>query len=66
MNVFVPDNAKVRVFVDKRGFSVIATNNIIPNLKVEVVVVPDGQSIVRAEEALEGSLPFESYVTPLP
>jgi len=63
MNVFVPENAKVRVFVDQRGNSIAAQQNVIPSLQVEVVIVPDGKAMCTVDDELPGTLPFVSPVT---
>jgi hypothetical protein len=63
MNVFVPDNAKVRVFIDLNGNPIVAKNNIIPDLKVEVVIVPKGFEVDEYDGRLEGSLPFDTFVS---
>lgn len=58
MNVFVPENATVKVFMTPDG-RMVAASNIIPNLRVEVVPVVDLYA-----ESREGSsgLPFEHEV----
>lgn len=62
MNVFTPDNAKVRVFVDTRGQAIIAENNILPQLEVEIVRVGDGEAVCTVQDRLPDSLPFSRTV----
>lgn len=62
MNVFIPDKAKVRVFVDSRGKAIIAEDNILPTLEVEVVLVKDGEAVCTVQDRLPDSLPFSRGV----
>lgn len=63
MNVFVPDNAKVRVFIDTHGNVMTGENNVFPTLQVEVVVVPDGKAICHMQDELPDSLPFGAVMS---
>lgn len=61
MNVFVSEDPTVRVFVEKSTGNIIGTmNNVYPSLKVEVVLVPDGEAIVTADTKCEKGLPYFS------
>lgn len=61
MNVFVSEDPTVRVFVEKSTGNIMgAMNNIYPSLKVEVVLVPDGEAIVTADTKCEKGLPYFS------
>jgi hypothetical protein len=49
------------VFKEKSTGVIMGTmNNIHPSLKVEVVLVPDGQAVVTADEKCDRALPFFS------
>lgn len=58
MNVFVPDNATVKVFQTPDG-RMVAASNIIPTLKVEVIPVVNLYTESRAGSS---GLPFQHDV----
>ena len=58
MNVFVPENSKVRVFVNKRGEVLHSETNVIPTLTVEVVGVGDEETVEDVKKEFSDSLPF--------
>lgn len=58
MNVFIPENPKVRVYVDSEGNPVGQLNNILPTFEVEVITLPMGSMVNDIEAKLPDSLPF--------
>jgi hypothetical protein len=58
VNVFVPENSKVRVFVNKRGEVLHSETNVIPTLTVEVVGVGDEETVEDVKKEFSDSLPF--------
>lgn len=62
MNVFVPEKPKVRVFVDCHGDPIAALQNIVPELQIEVVTVPNGKTVDTVDATLPDSLPYLTSV----
>jgi hypothetical protein len=60
MNVFVPENATVKLYRKPDGSIVAVTGNIVPNLKVEVIDL-DTYRTPSTEELTKG-MPFIHFL----
>ena len=58
-------NPTVRIWREASTGRIMQTeNNISPEVKVEVVNVPDGKCIATIDDEIEGSYPFKGYPVP--